>query len=113
MYDLLENTVADFSEIKYIKIRNLTFPVLCPLCGQELSVKDSKRRYIKDELSRKIPFNLKRYFCSSCNKIHTEIPDIIQPYKQYETLTIRKVREGNSLTFAGDNSTIRKWRKEK
>lgn len=113
MYDLLENAVADFSKIKYIKIRNLTFPVLCPLCGQELSVKDSKRRYVKDELSRKIPFNLKRYYCSSCKKIHTEIPDIVQPYKQYETLTIRKVQEGNSLTFAGDNSTIRKWIKEK
>lgn len=109
MYDLLENAVADFSDIKYIKIRNLTFPVLCPLCGQELSIEDSKRRYVKDELGRKIPFNLKRYYCSFCKRIHTEIPDIVQPYKQYETLTIDGAEPVTMLVLCSILSSVHQF----
>lgn len=85
----------------------------CPDCGKEMKVRDSKRRYIKDELSRKIPFNLKRYYCANCKKLHLEIPDIAAPHKHYEAAIIRKIQSGMNVPFAGDDSTIRKWKKNK
>lgn len=96
-----------------MKVQNLEYPVLCPTCNDEMKIRDSKRRYIKDESGQKIPINLKRYYCSRCEKLHTEIPDIITPYKQYDTKTIEKVKSGDILSFAGDDSTIREWQRKK
>lgn len=76
-------------------------------------VKNSKRRYIKTETGQKIPFNFKRYYCSKCNKLHTEIPNFIQPYKHYEASTINRVKSGDISTFGGDDSTIRYWQGKK
>lgn len=102
-----------FEQIHYIKVQNLDFPVICPICNYEMKIRDSKRRYIKDETGQKIPLNLKRYYCIRCNKLHTEIPDIIEPYKQYDSLTIEKVKSGDTSSFAGDDSTIRNWQRKK
>ena len=100
-------------EILYIKAQNLDYPVFCPLCNQEMKIRDSKRRYIKLESGNRIPINLKRYYCSKCQKIHTEIPDLITPYKQYDTSTIEKIKSGDISSFAGDDSTIREWKRQK
>lgn len=100
-------------QILYITVQNLDYPVICPICNYEVKIRDSKRRYIKDETGQKIPLNLKRYYCSRCNKLHTEIPDIIEPYKQYDSLTIEKVKSGDISSFAGDDSTIRNWQRKK
>ena len=77
-----------------------------------MAVKDSKRRYIKDESGRKLPFNLRRFYCSNCDRIHTEIPDLITPYCQYDNVTRERVKSGAHIFFAGDNTTIRNWRKK-
>lgn len=89
------------------------YPCTCPDCETVLKVKDSKRRYIKNGDGQKIPFNLKRYHCSQCQKLHTEIPDLVEPYRQYEQRTVEEVQKGNAATFAGDDSTIRYWRGKK
>lgn len=78
-----------------------------------MTIKNSKRRYIKDNDGRKIPFNLKRYYCPVCNRLHTEIPDLIKPYRQYEQSIIDEVKKGHISIFSGDDSTIRYWKRKK
>lgn len=78
-----------------------------------MKFRNTKRRSVKDNSGRKIPFNLKRYHCAVCNKLHTEIPDIIFPYRQYEKSVIEEVCKGNISTFSGDDSTIRYWKKNR
>ena len=112
LYELIHMSGIDISDIRYLKIKNHDYPVLCPLCKKEMKVKDSKRRYIKDETGRKVPFSLRRFFCETCNQIHSEIPDLVYPYSQYDTATIERVRSGDHATFGGDDSTIRWWRKK-
>ncbi len=112
MNRIIQNTCIDLWEVQYLKIRNSDHPVICPDCGGDMAVKDSKRRYIKDESGRKLPFNLRRFYCPSCDRIHTEIPDLVTPYCQYDNATKERVKSGECATFAGDDSTIRKWRKK-
>ena len=109
---LFKKIGIDLLEIQYIKIRNCDHPVCCPACDLRMIVKDSKRRYIKDESGRKLPFNLRRFYCPNCDRIHTEIPDLVTPYCQYDNATRERVKSGEYATFAGDDSTIRKWRKK-
>lgn len=35
-------------QILYIAVQNLDYPVICPFCNQEIKIRDSKRRYIKE-----------------------------------------------------------------
>ena len=109
---IIQNTCIDLLEVQYLKIRNSDHPIICPDCGGDVTVKDSKRRYIKDESGRKLPFNLRRFYCPNCDRIHTEIPDLVTPYCQYDNSTRERVKSGAYSSFAGDNSTIRKWRKK-
>lgn len=111
MNPIIQKIGIDLSEIQYLKIRNRAHPVCCPVCDLQMIVKDSKRRYIKDESGRKLPFNLRRFYCPNCDHIHTEIPDMVTPYGQYDNATRERVKSGEYTIFAGDDSTIRKWRK--
>ena len=112
MNPLIQKIGIDLSESQYLKIRNRDRPIVCPDCGDVMAVKDSKRRYIKDESGRKLPFNLRRFYCPNCDRLHTEIPDLVTPYCQYDNATRERVKSGEYATFAGDDSTIRKWRKK-
>jgi hypothetical protein len=44
--------------------------------------------------------------------LHTEIPDIIQPFKHYDSPTIQCVIDGHegTQTCAAEDSTIRRWK---
>jgi hypothetical protein len=57
-------------------------------------------------------FLLRRLRCERCGKLHTEIPDIIQPCKHYDSETIQGVidGDGSASQCAADDSTIRRWR---
>lgn len=100
-------------DIEYFTVVNLDYPIFCPTCSEKIKVRDSKHRYMRDESGKRLLFNLKRYCCSNCRKIHTEIPDIVTPYKQYDKSTIERVKAGESSVFGGDDSTIRKWKRSK
>ena len=78
-----------------------------------MKIRDTKRRYIKFGSGERYPLNLRRYYCQNCHQLHTELPDLVKPYKQYDSETIERVISGNSSDFAGDDSTIRKWRGRK
>lgn len=71
---------------------------------------NKKRTVIHEDGSSQI-LSLKRYYCEKCNTLHSEIPDIIIPYKQYDRATIEKVRNGDTSFFTGDDITIRRWQK--
>lgn len=84
--------------------------VSCPDCGGNLVRRGNKKRTIIHEDGSKQIFSLKRYYCEVCKKTHTEIPEFIVPYKHYHKEVIEKVKGGNTETFCGDDSTIRRWK---
>ena len=86
----------------------------CPLCDGELTYRDTKLRKVKNLLGEIRRFLLRRLRCTECKKLHTELPDIIQPYKQYDSETIQKVLDGcaEATVCAADDSTIRRWKNE-
>jgi hypothetical protein len=57
---------------------------------------------------------LRRLRCEDCKELHTELPDIIQPYKHYDSAAIQSVLDGSedSDTCVADNSTIHRWKSE-
>ncbi len=93
----------------YIRCREYK---VCPRCGCKLYVIGSrKRKYInKDE--ENITLIIRRLKCRNCKRIHHELPDILVPYKRYESSSI-----GNALTdldnsiVSAEESTIHRWRK--
>lgn len=85
---------------------------ICPDCKGEVIRKGNKKRKVLLEDGTPQIFSLKRFYCSKCDKIHTEIPDCIIPYKHYSQETINRVKSGLSDAFSGDDSTIRRWKKQ-
>ena len=88
--------------------------VPCPYCGGLLSYRDSVFRNVKNLLSEVRRFLLRRLLCQVCEKLHRELPDIIQPYKHYETDVIQAVIEDSEdmSSCGADNATIRRWKAE-
>jgi len=86
--------------------------IRCPLCDGCLKYRDSKVRDVKDMFGETRSFSLRRLRCIICQKLHTEIPDIIQPYKHYDSHTIQSVLDDSedAKMCVADNSTIRRWK---
>ena len=84
---------------------------LCPDCGQKLSGYDSRLRHVIDGSGEVRWFLLRRLRCSTCRKIHLEIPDFIQPKKHYSAQLIKEVLLNNVDICPADDSTIRRWKK--
>lgn len=97
---------------KLYKIKNKQAPV-CPDCGSIMSGYDSQRRKIIGSDGNSYNFLLRRLECSLCERLHTEIPDIIEPGKHYSADVIRRARIGDFKECPADDSTIRRWRKRK
>jgi len=87
-------------------------PCRCPLCCGAVYHRDHKARAVKKLNGEVWHFSLRRLLCDNCEKLHTEIPDIIQPYKHYDSETIQSVLEGGEKAkdCVADNSTISRWR---
>ena len=86
--------------------------ICCPLCNGELSYRDSRLRTLKDFIGEHCRFFLRRLRCPKCEKLHTELPSIIQPYRHYCSDAIQSVLDGNEAGCGADNSTIRRWKTE-
>lgn len=50
--------------------------------------------------------------CENCGKLHTELPDCMQPHKHYETDAIQAEIDGSQENPNADESTLRRWRSE-
>ena len=99
------------TETGIIKIISNEEP-LCPLCKGCLVYRDSRIRKAKNIIGICICYLLRRLRCVTCNKIHIEIPDILLPYKHYDSKTIQSVIDGDedATGCAADDSTIRRWK---
>jgi len=86
--------------------------VCCPLCSGELSYRDSRLRKLISFLGKICRFFVRRLRCQACEKLHTELPSIIQPFRHYASQAIQSVLDGNEAGCAADNSTIRRWKTE-
>ena len=84
------------------------------MCKSELIYRDSKSRESISLSGEVRNFLLRRLRCQNqdCKKLHTELPDIIQPRKHYDSEAIQSVLDGNEAGCAADNSTIRRWKTE-
>ena len=85
--------------------------VPCPCCGGDHRVIGSRqRKYIKGSGEQCI-IVIRRLRCKRCDRIHHELPDILVPYKRYDSESIEAVVTGNSaLSVAADESTLARWR---
>jgi len=88
--------------------------IRCPLCGGIVRFRDRKSRKVKRSGGEVWHFRLRRMLCEECETLHTEIPEIIQPYKHYDSETIQGVIDGtdDSLVCTADDSTIHRWKTE-
>lgn len=85
--------------------------IFCPCCNGRLEVIGSrKRKYINNEGINQTLI-IRRLRCVSCRKIHHELPDILVPYKRYDSESIESTLSSNiNLTVAADESTIKRWK---
>jgi hypothetical protein len=85
---------------------------VCPQCSGVLKYRDSRERGVKNLFGEARRFLLRRLSCTVCGRFHTEIPDIILPYKRYDAETIQSVLDGkeSASACAADDSTMRRWR---
>lgn len=91
----------------------------CPICGGELVGYDTVERTVitKKRITYKIL--LLRRKCKICNKIHTELPEDIIPYKRYEAEMIYGVIEGYITPFVIGfedypcEATMQRWLSQK
>ena len=83
----------------------------CTCCGRKFKVVGSRRRkYIKSSGDTQTLI-IRRLRCKKCKKVHHELPDILVPYKRYDSESIEAALNGDSdLCVAADESTIIRWR---
>lgn len=84
----------------------------CPNCSGILCGYDFKIRYLIRDTGEKETYKLRRLKCKGCQRLHTEIPDIMQPYKHHESKVIEAELSGTGTSCPADDSTIRVWRKQ-
>jgi len=88
--------------------------LICPICSGELKVRDTKYRKLictTDDIVVKT-YRLRRLHCKTCGKLHTELPDCMQPYKHYEADAIQAEIDRSKENPNADESTLKRWRAE-
>ncbi len=85
---------------------------VCPICEGHLSGYDSKNRHVIKSDGSKETYRLRRLKCKHCQKLHTELPDFMQPYKHYSTEVIEAELDETGIHCPADESTIRVWHKQ-
>lgn len=80
---------------------------MCPVCLSEtLKVIGSRHRGVLDSKGEKLIIVIRRLRCTTCKKIHHELPDILVPYKRYLSECIEAIIEGEHDRIACESSTI-------
>ncbi len=80
---------------------------MCPVCLSEtLKIIGSRDRSALDSKGEKLIMVIRRLRCTTCKKIHHELPDILVPYKRYLSECIEAIIEGKHDRIACESSTI-------
>ncbi len=88
----------------------------CPVCGDILSSRGSRRRKIRYYENDCEVIRVRRFHCDNCGSNHTELPDILYQNKHYSRSIIDDVLSGavterDELTLYGPSpQTIKRWR---
>ena len=83
----------------------------CPCCNGTLKSIGSRIRKCKDSLGNTIDLRIRRLRCKACDKIHHELPDLIIPYKRYDSKCIESVvMDDKASPVPADNSTLLRWK---
>ncbi len=95
-------------QLYYIRCKEY---VQCPHCGGLLKVIGSRKRKYINSAGEKVTLIIRRLRCKNCKRIHHELPDILIPYKRYESISIENllVDTERSNTPAED-STFYRWK---
>lgn len=110
---LTDNYTIEYDgELGRYKIKNLDAP-LCPDCGRLLSGYDTRVRHTINDIGVSQWYVLRRLRCANCDKLHLEAPDFIQPRKHYKKGVIADAVAGKGTSCPADNSTIRRWSKNR
>ena len=83
-----------------------TEPLSCPICGGTLAAYDRKTRKVHTRSSGKIVLLLRRLRCTQCEKLHTELPDFLVPYKRYSRKSIEDVLSGSRTGAPDDDDQL-------
>lgn len=82
----------------------------CPCCNGSLYVVGSRQRKYRKNSGEVVVLMIRRLRCKNCGRIHHELPDILVPFKRYDSESIEAVVTGNSnLHVAADESTLYRW----
>ncbi len=83
----------------------------CPCCNSCLKSIGSRVRKVKNSFGDTIKLRIKRLRCRACNKIHHELPDLIVPYKRYDSKCIESVvMDDKASSVPADDSTLLRWK---
>ena len=88
-------------------------PHQCPYCGGWLFYRSRVKRGSRNKAGDGRRYLLRRLECELCGASHREMPDIIQPYKHYDSEAIQFVLDspGKALECLADESTKRRWKR--
>lgn len=93
-----------------VVIKNHDAP-LCPSCGVLMSGYDTRLRHCIGSDGTSRWYSLRRMRCPSCEHLHLELPDFMEPKKHYGSQVIRDTLAGIEKGCPAEDSTIRRWRK--
>ena len=96
---LYKNGIEEYKVLSYES-------ALCPKCGSTLhTVVGSRIRKLYSIEGNKKDYRIRRLYCTSCRKIHHELPDVIVPYKSYDVSSIYNIIIGNKKEVGCDEKT--------
>ena len=63
----------------------------CPICQGSLKYRRCKQRIMKQAGGTKQWLCIRRFKCTTCERLHNELPDCLVPYKHYNSEIIQDV----------------------
>lgn len=87
VYSILQRGFKYF----FVESRDVSY---CPHCGSDLHYRDTCLRIWLKEGHERRTIAIRRLKCQKCGTLHRELPDLLTPYKHYETELISGVLDG-------------------
>lgn len=99
------------SNLFYVKSKEKSY---CPYCSGEFKVVGSRKRILFRKDGTTSWLVIRRLRCKNCIRISHELPDLIVPYKRYESDTISDVLEESqgleNICCPAECSTMQRWK---
>ncbi len=73
-------------------------------------MRDSRDRICYQDDGTHRVYRLRRLKCKQCGKIHTELPDFMQPFKRYVSEVVEVVLDNVDESCPAEGRTIKRWR---